>query len=84
MSINLFKVSTNLWVVTTSQDIESYKFINVDSACDFLETLDIADEEIDNAIIQMNATGHTRANFGLNGFFIYSDHSEFFEISGVA
>jgi hypothetical protein len=85
MGINLFKVSANSWVVTTEKDPESYRFIGIDSACNFLETLGIQDDEIDNAVIQLSAHDHTRANFGaLNGIFIFTDNSVFTEISGVA
>ena len=88
MGINLFKVSKTLWAVQYqlkgSTKVETNKFISVEAACDFLESLGIYDSEIDMALSFLSGHEHTRANFGINGSFIYTDNQHMFEMAGVA
>lgn len=75
MSTNLYRVSSQNWIVTSDAHNEPARFIDVDRACDFLMTLGVLDGEIDLALIDMVAKGTNRANFSAVGTFAFSDDS---------
>lgn len=74
MSGNLYKVSQVSWAVKLDNDDEFLLFNSVDNAASFLEEHGVKDEEIDHALITMSAHNHVRANFGVNGNFLFSDN----------
>lgn len=84
MDTNLFKVSGVCWVVTSIKYEEPQVFTSVDAAAMHLESIGIPDDEVDAAIIDMTAKGTSRANFGANHSFIYSDDTRFNQVFGVA
>jgi hypothetical protein len=84
MDTNLFKVSKVCWAVTSSKDPEPVAFPTIEAASDYLMGIGVPDEEIDIALVDMIASGHSRANFGATkGQFIFSDKLRLNEL-GVA
>ena len=76
MGTDLYRVSQRCWIVKS--DMEYYAFDTIEKACDFLESLKIPSDEIDEAIIYMTAQSHVHAQFGaLEGRFMYSDDEKF-------
>lgn len=75
MEINLYKVSAVCWAVTSPKDDEPRVFRNIDDAGEYLIEIGVDDDHIDLALVDMLAKGSTRANFGVNGTFIYSDNA---------
>jgi len=73
MSIDLFKMSGNAWVIVLSG--VRYDCSSIEEASDLLETCGIISDEIDAALISIVTNNHIRANFGvIKGTFIYSDN----------
>jgi hypothetical protein len=84
-SIDLFKVSKVCWAVRTPDEPEARSFTTIEGAGDFLESLGVPGDEVDLALIDMVATGHTRANFGIDkGTFLFSDNLRLNELLGSA
>jgi len=75
MDTNLYKVSKVCWVVVSPKDEEPHAFQTVDAASDYLLSVGVDDDQIDVALVDMLAKGSTRANFGVNGTFMFSDNS---------
>jgi len=85
MSTDLYRVSKVLWAVKSPKDKEVFGFSTIEAAAEYLESIGVRDEEIDLAIIDMLAHGHTRAQFGaIEGRFIFSDNARLDELLGVA
>ena len=85
MSTDLYKVSKVLWAVKSHKDEEVLGFSTIEGAAEYLEEIGIPDDEIDLAIIDMAANGHSRAQFGvLEGRFMFSDNARLDELLGVA
>ncbi len=72
MSINFYKVSKRVWVVTSESHPEPECFATPEAAFAFMEKNGVLSDEIDVALVDM-LSGTTRAHFGGNGTFIYSD-----------
>jgi len=72
MGIDLYKMSMDKWVVDHHSDMP-HLFENADKASDYLMVLGVQDEHIDYALVEMAVKGTTRANFGINGTFTFSD-----------
>jgi hypothetical protein len=83
MDTNLYKVSKVCWAVT-SDNRDTQVFKNIEDASVFLENMGVKDEEIDLALVDMLANESTRANFGVEGKFIFSDKARLNELLGVA
>jgi len=84
MSTNLYKVSSTRWAVKQHKE-KPVGFPNIEDASSFLESIGVPDEEIDLALIEMIAQGHTRAQFGsLEGRFIFSDKENVNELFGTS
>jgi hypothetical protein len=81
MEVNLYKTIRG-WAVKAGSEVESYG--TIEQAADALLGIGIKDDAIDSAIIEMYANKHTRANFGINGGFIFSDEAQLDELLGVA
>lgn len=75
METNLYKVSKVCWVVVSLKDEEPHAFPTVDAAADYLLAVGVDDDHIDLALVDMSIKGTTRANFGVNGTFMFSDDS---------
>lgn len=80
--VDLYRVSNVSWVVKSPSRVETFR--DVESAAEMLETLGVHDEAIDRALIELAGNGHSRANFGVNGTFIFSDDSRLDELVGTA
>lgn len=81
MEVNLYKIRSG-WAIKAGNETEVYS--SIEDAADVMVTLGVIDDEIDAALIQMSGLGHTRANFGVNGSFIFSDKGQLDELLGVA
>lgn len=81
---NLYKVSKVCWAVTSNKTEEAQVFTSVDTASDYLLSIGVDDDHIDLALIDMVARGTTRANFGINGMFVFSDNARLNDKLGVA
>ena len=83
MSISLYKFRS-AWIV--KQDDKTFEnFTTIEDASDFLEGIGVPDEEIDTALIELDANKHTHAVFGLtNKTFVFSNEDKFNELFGVA
>jgi hypothetical protein len=81
MEANLYKIRSG-WAVKANNDVEAYS--TIEQASDALLSLGVQDEAIDIALIEMYGNGHTRANFGIKGGFIFSDEAKLDELLGVA
>lgn len=81
--ISLYKLSST-WVV--KQDDKTFEnFTSIEDASVYLEGIGVPDEEIDTALIELDANKHTHAVFGLiNKTFVFSDEEKFHELFGVA
>jgi hypothetical protein len=85
MSTNLYRMSRISWAVTSSRETEPQVFTSIEEAADYLESVGIPDSEIDIALAEMFAQGHTRAQFGvMNGAFTFSDNERLHDILGIA
>lgn len=74
-AVHLYKVAQSDWRLT--RDGHPAYFSNVDSACDYLlANLNVLDEQIDLALIDMVAKGTTHAVFAA-GHFVFSDQTRF-------
>ncbi len=69
--IDLYRIGKDRWVVVNSED--KILFSKIEAACDFMLNYGIIDDEIDFALADMVSHEHNHAQFGVNGFFIYSD-----------
>ncbi len=86
MSINLYRVSAVTWAVTVDSlpYAEPQLFTSVEAAADFLESQGVLDNEIDIALAEMVSRGHTRAQFGIQGRFIFTDGANLHGSIGAA
>lgn len=75
MDTNLYKVSKVCWAVTSPIDEYPQVFKNPDDAAEYLLAIGIQDSHIDLALVDMLIRGSTRANFGVDGTFIFSDEA---------
>ena len=75
METNLYKVSKVCWAVVSDKDEEPLVFPTVDAAAEHLLSIGVEDDHIDLALVDMLAKGTTRANFGINGTFMFSDNT---------
>lgn len=83
-SIDLYKMPANAWAVR-DQEGEVQKFVSIERAATFLESVGVMDEEIDYAIIDMEANANSHAQFGLiEGRFIFSDKEKLNSLMGLA
>jgi len=76
--LDLYKMENNVWAVKTLRTGTSV-FPSIEEASDFMLHMGVEDDEIDSALIDMITLSHTRAQFGINGFFIFSDEKRAFE-----
>lgn len=81
MEVNLYKIRSG-WAVKADSEVEACP--TIEGAADVLLTLGVQDDAIDNALVELYGNGHVRANFGINGNFIFSDSTELGELLGVA
>jgi hypothetical protein len=84
MDTNLYKVSKVCWAVTSARTAEPMVFQTVEQAANYLESIGVEDESIDLALVDMEAKGNVRANFGMHGTFIFSDGARLNGALGVA
>jgi hypothetical protein len=84
METNLYKVSKICWAVVSSKDEETQVFPTIDAATEHLLKIGVDDDNIDIALVDMLAKGTTRANFGVNGTFMFSDNTRLNENIGTA
>ena len=75
LSINLYKMAH--WVITHPDGRAPALFEDVDKACDYLMEIGVRDEQIDLALAHMVTKGTTRANFGMQGTFMFTDEAKF-------
>lgn len=83
MEVNLYRISPLSWAVQ-ARGTEVEVFPSIEAAADYMLNLGVKDDAIDLALIEMNANEHTRANFGINGTFIFSDGATHNGLLGVA
>jgi hypothetical protein len=76
--LDLYKLENNVWAVKTLRTGVSV-FPSIEEAADFMLSLGVYDDEIDSALIDIVTLNHTRAQFGINGSFIFSDDKRAFE-----
>jgi len=81
MEVNLYKIRSG-WAVKAGKEVEAYP--TIEEAADALLHVGVKDDAIDVALIELYGNGHTRANFGVNGGFIFTDGSQLNELLGVA
>jgi len=76
-SHDLYKLPNGEYLVVSFKLKKPYRFLDIESAAEALEIIGIPDEQIDQAIADMQIQQHTHAQFGvLRGFFIFSDREE--------
>lgn len=83
MDINLYRVSKVCWAVTHPLS-DTQVFKSIEDASVFLESLGIADETIDLALIEMVGNDHSRATFNSGGKLVSTDNARLNELLGVA
>lgn len=76
-SYNMFRAAKSEWVIQCCETQAYEKFLTLDSACDALLTLGVRDEEIDFGIADLLTKKNTRAHFGTQLTFIFSDGESF-------
>jgi hypothetical protein len=81
MEINLYRIRSG-WAIKAGKETEA--FPSIESACEALSYLGIDDDSIDVALIEIYAKLHSRANFGINGRFVFTDGAQLDELFGVA
>ncbi len=74
MLANLFKVSQICWAVTTPKEEEPQVFKDIEGASDYLMSIGVDDDHIDEALAELAVRGTTRAQFDERGRFSGSDH----------
>jgi hypothetical protein len=70
--IDLYRLDKERWVVAKNSD--EILFPKIEGACNHLMELGVLDDEIDYALADMASFNHCHAQFGINGFFIFSDN----------
>lgn len=83
-TIDLFRVSKVSWAVRSPHDPEAQHFMSTEAAAEYLESLGVPGDEVDYAIMDMASRSHTRANFGVEKTFLFSDATRLDEILGSA
>lgn len=83
-TIDLFRISRVSWAVRSPHDPEVQHFTSADAAGEYLESLSVPGDEVDFAIMDMTSRNHTRANFGVDKTFLFSDSTRLDEILGSA
>jgi hypothetical protein len=84
VEVNLYKISSVGWAVTSVKEDDPQVFPTVEGAADYLLSIGVEDEHIDMALVDMTVRGTTRANFGANGTFIFSDNVGLYGKFGTA
>lgn len=79
--MDLYRLNKDKWLVSNKED--KIIFDKIESACDYMLELGIIDDEIDFALADMVSNEHCHAQFGTNGFFIYSDNISTDFIGGI-
>ena len=82
VSMDLYKISKSSWAVKNNDDVQG--FSDIESASSYLESMGVVSDEIDVALINMSANNHSRAQFGVNGTFMFSDDEKLRESIGTA
>lgn len=72
MNIELYRITRDNWAVKTNED-EVQSFTNIEEASDYMESMGVDTEQIDEALIDLAVTLHSRARFDENNRFIESD-----------
>jgi hypothetical protein len=80
MELNLYRTSRFTWAVKVSNELIPYK--SIEAAAEAMVSAGVKEDAIDAALIEMEFKGHTRANFGMNGNFIYTDGDRAHEAQG--
>lgn len=70
--VDLIKFN-KMWLVKLEKVDDYELFDSIEEASDYLIDLGVKDDEIDFALIDMTGQEHNRAQFGMNGYFIFSD-----------
>lgn len=83
MTVDLYRLSKVSWAVSDDKK-NTEVFTTIETASQYMVQLGVNDDEIDVALIEMAARGHTRANFGINGNFTFSDGTKHDGIVGTA
>ena len=78
LMLDLYRMKNNIWVVKTGKTGTTV-FPSIEEASEFMLGHGVMDAEIDNALIEMIDLKHTRAQFGINGYFLFSDDKEAFD-----
>jgi len=73
MSTNLYSTPEKKWIVTSTDDNKIRKFATIELASQYLEKVGVLDNEIDSALTEMLARGHTHVEFNEDGCFVTSD-----------
>lgn len=81
MEANLYRIRAG-WAIKAGNETVTYD--TIEQAADVLVSIGVVDDEIDVALVEMMGHGHTRANFGVNGTFVFSDEGKLDELLGVA
>ena len=81
---DLYQVSKTRWAVKPSKEAEPEVFPSIEAASACLESLGVLDEAIDIALAELAGNHHTRANFGIEGTFIFTDDERLNGVFGSA
>jgi len=73
MRTNLYSTPDKKWIVTSTDDNKIRKFATIELASQYLEKIGVLDNEIDSALTEMLARGHTHVDFNEDGCFVASD-----------
>lgn len=74
MKTCLYRLSCRTWVVASSHD-DAMTFASIEEASEYLCTLGVKSDEIDQGLISMLSSEHTCAHFDASGNFTGSDNS---------
>lgn len=81
---DLYRLSNaqSKWAVLVKKDVVAFE--TIEQASDYMVSIGIVDDEIDEALIDMVGNDHTHAQFGTNGYFIFSSDQRYIGNTGVA
>lgn len=82
MPVNLYRITYKSWVVEYGTETEV--FDTIEDACELMLKLGVSDPEIDEALIELSAHGHSRAKFGTGGNLLGTDGAKHHGTFGIA